>query len=311
MKIAIIGSGGVGGYFGAKLAKAGNEVTFLARGEHLRAIREKGIEIKSIEGDFNVFPVKVTDSIKEIGQSDLIIIAVKAWQVKEIAPELKAIIHPETIILPLQNGILAANELAEVIDKHNIIGGLCRIISKIEAPGVITHFAVEPSIVFGELDNKKTNRMIKLKTLFDQAAINSKISSDIKADLWKKFIAICVSGLLAVTKSTYGEIRELKETRKMMEDILNEIYNLSQKIGIKIEQEYISKTMAFADTFPYNSTSSLARDVWEGKPSEIEYQNGTVVRLAEKHGINVLLNRFIYSCILPMEIKARKNSKTV
>jgi 2-dehydropantoate 2-reductase len=306
MKIAIIGSGGVGGYFGAKLAKAGNDVTFLARGDHLKAIKENGLEVKSIKGDFKIFPSKATNSIKEIGQSDLIIMAVKAWQVKELAPEIKEIAHSQSIILPMQNGIQAADELAEVIDKQNIIGGLCRIISKIEAPGIINHFGVEPSIVFGELDNSKTVRILKLKGIIDQAGINSKISEDITAELWKKLISICVSGLLTVSKTTYGELREIKETRQLMLELLTEIYNLSQKIGIKIEPEFVSKTMAFADTFPYNSTSSLARDVWEGKPSEIEYQNGTVVRLAEKYGIEVPVNRFVYSCILPMEKKARR-----
>jgi 2-dehydropantoate 2-reductase len=306
MKIAIIGTGGVGGFFGAKLAKAGNDVTFLARGKHLKVIEQNGIEVKSIDGNFKVYPAKATNSIKNIGQSDLILVAVKAWQVKELASEIKEIVQDQSIVLPLQNGILAADELAEVIGQKNVIGGLCRIISKIEAPGIINHFGIEPTIVFGELDNAKSDRVLKLKGLFEQAGINSKLSEDIIAELWKKLTAICVSGLLAVTKATYGELRELKETRQLMFELLTEIYNLSQKIGIKIEPEFVLKTMAFADSFPYNSSSSLARDVWEGKPSEIEYQNGTVVRLAEKYGIDVPINRFVYSCILPMERKVRK-----
>lgn len=189
---------------------------------------------------------------------------------------------------------------------ENIIGGLCRIISKIDSPGVINHFGIEPTIVFGELDNSKTERLYKIKTVFDSAEIKTVISDDIISDLWKKFIAICVSGLLAVTKTTYGELRELKETRQLMIELLSEIYNLSQKIGVKIESDFLDKTVSFIDSFPYDSTSSLARDVWEGKPSEIEYQNGTVVKLALKYGIDIPVNRFVYNCILPMEIKARK-----
>jgi 2-dehydropantoate 2-reductase len=306
MKIAIIGTGGVGGYFGAKLAKAGFDVSFLARGEHLAAIRKNGLTVKSILGDFHLDNLTIRKKIQEIEQVDLIIICVKAWQIKEIRNDLKSIVQSNTLILPLQNGILAVDELCEVIDKSNILGGLCRIISKIESPGVINHLGITPTIVFGELDKSNSKRIQDIKKLFDKAGINPQISTDINSDLWKKFIAICVSGLLAVTKTTYGEIRELKETRQMMIDLLNEIYALSQRIGINIESDFIYKTVSFIDTFPYDSTSSLTRDVWEGKPSEIDYQNGTVVRLGEKYGVDTPINRFVYNCILPMELKARK-----
>ncbi|OFX87184.1 MAG: 2-dehydropantoate 2-reductase [Bacteroidetes bacterium GWF2_33_16] len=306
MKIAIIGTGGVGGYFGGKLAKAGYDVTFLARGKHLRAIQQNGLIVKSVLGDFKVDSMKATDRIETIGFSDLIIITVKAWQIKDITKDLKTIIKNDTIVLPLQNGVLAAEELKENIKQENIIGGLCRIISKIESPGVINHFGIEPTILFGELDNSKTERILKIKAIFDNAGINAKISDDIVVDLWKKFIPICVSGLLAITNTTYGELRELSETRQLMIELLNEIFRLSQKIGIKIESAYLDKAITFIDSFPYDSTSSLTRDVWEGKPSEIEYQNGTVVRLGEKFGVDTPINRFVYNCILPMEIKARK-----
>jgi 2-dehydropantoate 2-reductase len=306
MKIAIIGTGGVGGYFGAKLAKAGFDVSFLARGEHLSAMRNNGLTVKSINSDFQVKNIIATDNIHEIGKTDLIIIGVKAWQIKEVRDEIKSIVHSNTSILPLQNGVLAAEELKESIDKSNILGGLCRIMSKIESPGVINHFGITPTIIFGELDKSNSTRIQKIKELFDHAEIKSQISNDIDSEIWKKFIAICVGGLLAITKTTYGELRELKETRQLMIDLLNEIYELSQRIGINIEPDFIHKTVSFVDTFPYDSTSSLTRDIWDGRPSEIDYQNGTVVRLAEKYGIDTPINRFVYNCILPMELKARK-----
>lgn len=311
MKIAIIGVGGVGGYFGGKLANAGLDVTLFVRGEHLKAIKTNGLLVKSLLGDFKVGTIKATDNLKELGFVDLVIIGVKAWQVKEIAPELKCIVNENTTILPLQNGILAAQGLKEQIDEKNIIGGLCRIISKIESPGVINHFGVVPEIVFGEFSNVKTERILKIKEMFDIAGINSKISHNIDSDLWKKFIAICVSGLLAVSKTNYGQMRELKETRQLMIDLLSEIFQLSKKIGIQIEDDFLSKAISFIDSFPYDSTSSLTRDVWEGKPSEIEYQNGTVVTLGEKYGIETPVNKFIYNCILPMELKARRTSLIV
>lgn len=305
MKIAVIGTGGVGGYFGAKLAKAGNDVTFLARGAHLKAMLKRGLKVKSVSGDFEVGNIKATDKITDIERSELIILGVKAWQIREIRDDLKLITGKDTVILPLQNGVLAADELAEKIDRYNILGGLCRVISKIESPGVIVHLGVTPTIVFGELDRSKTERTTKIQKCFENAGIKSRVSEDIDSELWKKFITICVSGLLAVTKTTYGELREIKETRQMMIDLLNEIYLLSQEIGVNIEPDFLEKTISFMDSLPYDSTASLTRDVWEGKPSEIEYQNGTVVRLGEKYGVATPVNRFVYNCILPGELKAR------
>lgn len=306
MKIAIIGAGGVGGYFGGRLAEAGFDVTFLARGEHLKAMQQNGLTIKSIKGNFKVSPVNATDRISAIGSADLIIIALKAWQIKDIAKDLGDLANRDTMVLPLQNGVSVIDELKEQLKLENIIGGLCRIISKVESPGVINHSGVEPTIIFGELDNAETARIHKLKAVFDHAGITARISDDITADLWKKFIPICVSGLLAVTGTTYGELRELKETRQLMLELLDEIFLLSQKAGIRIEPDFVAKAVAFIDSFPYDSTSSLTRDIREGKPSELEYQNGTVVKLADKYDAEAPVNRFIYYCLLPMEIKARK-----
>lgn len=307
MNISIIGTGGVGGYFGAKLAQAGHQVSFLARGAHLQAIQAEGLRVESILGDFQVSNISASDQIEDLELSDLILICVKAWQVKEVAAELSEIMHENTIVLPLQNGVMAAAELKEFLPATAIMGGLCRIISKIAAPGLIRHIGVTPTIVFGEMDCSLSERAIALHTTFEQAGINSRCSEDIEADLWKKFIAICVSGLLAITHTTYGELREEPETRAMMTDLINEVYAVSQKVGIHISPDFPAKTISFIDSFPYESTSSLTRDVWEGRPSEIEDQNGTVVQLGEKLGVPVALNRFIYHAILPMERKARKN----
>lgn len=305
MKIAVIGTGGVGGYFGGRLAKAGYRVTFVARGVHLEALRINGLTVKSILGDFHVGHVNAVNNIGKIQNPDLVLIGTKAWHIKEVRDDIKKIIHPGSIIMPLQNGISAAEELAERIDKSQIMGALCRIISRIESPGIINHFAITPSIVFGELDKTHSERSSNIKKVFNEAGIESYISDDIEAELWKKFIGICVGGLLAITRTTYGELRSMPETRQMMIDLLNEAYLLSQKKGITIHPEFVAKTVAAIDTFPHNSTTSLSRDVWEGRPSEIDYQNGTVVKLATQYGLDTPVNRFVYHCILPMEKKAR------
>lgn len=307
MKIAIIGSGGVGGFFGAKLANAGNDVIFLARGAHLEALIKKGITVKSVDGDFKVEKIKATDKISNIEKVDLVILGVKAWQVREISKELHYIIKDDTVILPLQNGVLAVEELQEHIDEKHIIGGLCRIISKIESPGVINHLGIKPTIVFGEQDHVVSDRVLKIKSGLDQSGINNNISENIETELWKKFLFICSGGLLSITKSTYGELRELKETRRMFLELFNEIYCLAEKAGIVLSPEIPQKSLNFIDSLPYDSVASMVRDIWAGEPSEIEYQNGTVVKLADKYGIDVPINRFIYECILPMERRARKS----
>jgi len=308
MKVLITGTGGVGGYFGGRLAKAGHDVTFIARGDHKKALEENGLIVKSINGDFSVKPVKVTDKISDADAPDLVIIAVKAWQVIDIAQQLKPIIGEHTMVLPLQNGVLASDELKEVLPAKNVLSGLCRIISKIDGPGKINHLAVDPTIVFGECDNSKTQRVEELEKTFNNSGFKGRVAPDIQADLWRKFISICVSGLLGITRATYGEVREQKETRQMMRDLFDEIVSLAHTFKIGIEADFVDKTMSFIDTFPYESTSSLTRDVWEGKPSELEYQNGTVVKLADKAGVDVPVNRFVYYSLLLMEKRARRNS---
>lgn len=306
MNIAVIGTGGVGGYFGGRLAQAGNNVTFVARGEHLKAIRENGLIVKSIKGDFTIHPTRATNNIGEIESPELVILGIKAWQIKETATDLKNIINENTTVLPLQNGVLSSEELSEVLGLRPVVAGLCRIFSKIEAPGIINHYGIEPTIVFGELDNQITQRVQQLKETFQKAGIESIISEDIQTELWKKLMIIGSGGLLAIARSTYGGVRENSETRQLMHSLLTEIYEVSKKAGAKIEDSFVEKTMKYIDSYPSDSTTSLARDIWAGKPSELEYQNGTIVHLGEKFGVNTPVNKFIYHCLLPLERKARE-----
>jgi 2-dehydropantoate 2-reductase len=301
MEIGIIGCGGVGGYFGAKLARAGNNVTFVARGEHLNAIRANGLYIKSIDGDFKIEPANITDNPRLLSGCELIILGIKAWQVKEIGSQLSKIINTKAIVLPLQNGVLAAEELSMYIPQYHIIGGLCKIFSKIESPGVINHMGLVPTIIFGELDNSLGDRVQNIKEVFDDAGINNQVSNYIQSDLWKKFILICLSGLGAITRAGYGLLREMPETRQIMIEILEEICQIANNKKVTIGKDIIEQSMKYVDTYPYDSMSSLARDVINGKPSEIEYQNGTVVKYGQELEIPTPANRFVYSMIKAME----------
>ncbi len=306
MNITVVGSGGVGAYFGGKLAQAGNNVTFIARGEHLKAIKENGLTVNSILGYFKIQPASATDKISESPKADLILIAVKAWQVRDVAKELAPILKDDTLILPLQNGVLSSEELREVLPHKNVISGLCRIISKIESPGVISHLAVVPSITFGEYDNSKTERIFELLKIFQDADIKSYVADDIQAERWKKLIYICSSAWLAVTRSTNGQILEHPDTKDILLNLFIEVATVARKLGINIPADFEEKTMALTETFPYDSTSSLTRDIWAGRPSELEYQNGTVVRLAKKVGVDVPINRMIYYSLLLMEKRTRE-----
>ena len=306
MKFAIVGTGGVGGYFGAKLTAAGYEVTFIARGEHLRAIQTNGLRVKSINGDFTVKPAKATSNIAEVGVVDVVFVCLKAWQVRDMASQLKPMVGDGTVVIPLQNGVMATDELREVLGEKAVIRGLCRIFSKVEAYGVIHHFGVDPTVIFGENSNEQTDRVLRIKEAFTKAAVTAIVPRDIEAEAWKKFLFICSSGLLAVCRSPYGAVRELAETRQLLVDLFTETYEVARAKGVNLKPDIIEKTMAMIDTFDYDTTSSLTRDVMEGKPSEVEYQNGTVVRLGAKYGVPTPVNQFVYSCILPMEQAARQ-----
>lgn len=307
MKIVVIGVGGVGGYFGARLALAGNRVLFLARGKHLQAIEENGLTVKSTKGEFAINPAMACNDYSVVEVADLILVCTKAWQLEDVAKNIAPYINDETIVLPLQNGVTAADELAKYIPRKNIVGGLCRIFSKIEQPGVINHFGANPTIIFGEFDGETSERTAWLDYTFKMTGLTYSWSNDINADLWKKFLMICSSALLAVTKTTYGELREIPETRNMLEQLFTEVYNVGIAAGINLPSDIVTRTMASVDNFPYDSTSSLTRDILNGKPSEIEYQNGTVVCLGEKYNIPTPVNTFVYHSLLPSEMKARKN----
>lgn len=186
MKILIYGVGGVGGYFGGKLAKAGYEVTMIARGKHLEAIRKDGLEIESIDETFTIHPKLATDDLSEVETPDLVILGVKSWQIPQVASEIKSVIGDKTMVLPLQNGADNAEKLLEILPKKNVLAGLCFIISYIEKPGKIKHAAYEPRITFGEIDNVKTERVQEVHQVFENAGISNSIAENIQLEIWKK-----------------------------------------------------------------------------------------------------------------------------
>jgi 2-dehydropantoate 2-reductase len=305
MNIVVIGAGGVGGYYGGKLAQAGFNVTFVVRGKTLEAIKTNGLQVKSINGDFVVHP-KVTNTISEIKKPDVIILGVKSWQVDEIAVQLKPIITKHTMVLPLQNGADNADRLRSILPKENVLAGLCKIVSKIESPGIINHFVFEPEIVFGEYNNTRSERVISLKEVFDKAGFSNKISENIHLDIWKKFLFITtISGIGAITQSVFGVIREDKDLRQIVYQTANEIVTVANAKGIALTNDDVEMTLKVIDNLDYNTTASMQRDIMEGRPSELENFNGYIVKTGKKSHITTPTNAFIYHCLLPIEKRAR------
>jgi len=309
MKIVVIGAGGVGGFFGGKIAKAGFDVTFIVREKHLEAIHNRGLQIKSIDGNFTVQP-KVTDDITSVANSDLIILGVKSWQVIDIAKQIRPIISSQTMVLPLQNGADNADKLRSYLPNENVLAGLSRIVSKIEAPGCINHFAFVPQINFGEYDNSKSKRVQKVKAVFDTAGFKNFISEDIHLDIWRKFLFITsISGIGALTRVTFGVMRTNKGIRKIIFDTATEIKEIANAKDIHLTNDDIQTTMKAIDNNDFNTTASMQRDVLEGRPSELENFNGYIVQQGIALGIPTPTNTFIYNCLLPQETSARNSLK--
>ncbi len=310
MKFAIMGSGGVGGYFGARLAAAGESVTFIARGAHLEALRREGLKLTSIKGDLHLASVQATDDPAQVGVVDCVIMAVKTWQLREAAEAIRPLVDDSTLVLPLENGVEAADILVEVLGEAAILDGLCGILAWKEAPGHIVHAGVDPFVRFSERDNRSSERTARLKAAFDRAeGVSAEIPDDIRVAQWSKFLFICaMSGIGAVTRAPIGVTRQLPETRGMIEAILAEIEAVARAQGVDFPEDAAERAMRFIDAMPAESTSSMQRNLMAGEPSELESQNGAVVRLGRAMGVATPVNDFIYAALLPQELAAREGS---
>ncbi len=310
MKVLIYGIGGVGGYFGGRIAQAGYETIFIARGKHLETIKKEGLRVKSFKGDFTVFPSLATDNLEHVGRVDLIVLAVKSWQVAEAAIAVKSVMHDATVVLPIQNGADNADRVVEVLGDKQVLGGLCRIISMVERPGVVFHKAFEPEILFGELDGRNTERTKKIKEVFDKAGFNNRISENIQLDIWKKFIFICtLSGIGGLTRVPIDTMRNDPGIRSIMKNTAEEMKAVANAKGIDLTDEDIDKMFQAIDKVAPGATASMQRDIMEGKPSELENFNGYIVKQGKQLGVPTPVNSFIYHCLSPMEKRARQDKK--
>jgi 2-dehydropantoate 2-reductase len=307
MRIAIFGSGGVGGYFGGRLAQAGEDVVFIARGNHLKAIQEDGLRVDSIAGDFAVHPAQATNDPTHVGIVDAVIVSVKTWQVPEAAEAMRPMVGDDTFVVPLLNGVEASSQLAQALGDQHVLGGLCRIIAFIAGPGHICHTGADPYIAFSEMDDRPSDRVERLRRVFEQArGVTVEIPGDIQVALWRKFLLVAAwSGLGAITRVPIGVFRAQPETRPLLEQAMQEIFDVARAHGVALPPQTVSQSMTFMDGLPPEGTASMQRDLMEGRPSELHSQIGAVVRLGRKGDVRTPLHRFIYHILLPLERKAR------
>lgn len=307
MKIAILGAGGLGGYFGGLLAQAGHTVTFIARGAHLEAIRERGLQVHSVHGDFTISPARATNNPNEIGPVDLALFAVKTYQIDEAARLLPPLVGRETTVLTAQNGVDARERVAAVVGERAVLPGAVWISSGVESPGVIRQTSSFRRLVFGELSGEISPRAEAVLAAFQPTGAQVELSTDIRKVLWTKFAFLAsYSGVSSLVRLPAGEVTACAETMEIIREAIAEVEAVARARGIALDADVVEKTMAFIKSMDTGVTSSMQRDVEAGRRLEIDALSGAVVRYGKESGIPTPAHRFIYATLKPVDAKASK-----
>lgn len=305
MRIAIMGTGGVGGYYGGLLSQKGQEVIFIARGAHLQAMRAKGLQVKSVHGDFLVSPARATDDPAAVGPVDLILFTTKTYHTDVAAQAIKPLVGQDTVVVPLQNGIDAAERLGAYVGREHLVGGVTWLSAAIEAPGVIGQYSQFRRVVLGEFDGKMTARLKRIYETLQATGITVELSHDILKVLWTKFVFISsASALGSLTRATIGEYRQVPETREVLTEALAEVAALAQARGVELEGDVVAKTLEFIDNAAPDMKTSMQRDVEAGRPSELESMIGVVPRLGRQTGVSTPVLRLAYAVLKPGNLTA-------
>jgi 2-dehydropantoate 2-reductase len=307
MKIAIMGTGGVGGYYGGLLAQRGHDVTFIARGEHLKAIQENGLQVKSIHGDFHVKAAQATDDPTRIGPVDLVVFSTKTYSIDEAAKQIKPLVGAETTVLPLQNGIDAADRIGTIVGMEHLLGGVTWISSAVEAPGVIKQISQFRRVVTGELDGQATARVQAVYKAFEETGITAELSENILKVLWTKFVFISTaSSLGSLTRLPIGIYRSVPETRAMMTGLMQEVEAVARAQGVELDPDVVQKSLDFVDNAAPHIKPSMQLDVEAGRRSELESMIGVIGRKGRELGVPTPVADMVYASLLPGELAAQK-----
>jgi len=299
MNIYVVGAGGVGGYFGGLLAKTGENVTFVCRGDHYKIIKKDGLKVKSVIGDFVISKTKVIDSISKIKNPNLIIFTVKTYDTEVVAKELASVVGKDTIIITFQNGIENDLIIKKIINSNNVYPGVAYIISAKTKPGVIEQTGGLRRLIFGDRDNPNNPRLKEVEKIMQTAGIDASLSDDITRDLWKKYMFIVAfSGMTAVSRSPIGKVLANPITLESYKRCVREAIMVAKAHNVTVAGDAFENIMTISKNSAPVSKSSLLVDIENGRKNEIETLNGTLVRLARRYDIDAPVNELIYGAIL-------------
>ncbi|MBI3457168.1 MAG: 2-dehydropantoate 2-reductase [Candidatus Rokubacteria bacterium] len=309
MRIAVMGAGGMGGYFGGRLARAGEAVAFVARGEHLRAIQGRGLTVRSVAGDFSVTALATDDPRRVpelIGPVDLVLFCVKSYDTEGAAEALRPFLGPDTAVLTLQNGVVNEETLARRLGPERVLGGLVYGFAVIDAPGVI-HHTQGGQIIFGELDGTVSPRASRFLEAGRKAGFPIELSTDVRRALWEKYLQICaLSGMTCLARRPIGEIRACAESRRMHRMILEELAAIAEAEGVGLADDVVERGVAAAEALKPDSYSSLYHDLTRGRRLELEALQGHAVRLGARHGIPTPALFAVYAALRPAALAAER-----
>lgn len=299
MKIAAIGAGGVGGYFGMRLLQGGHDVSFLARGRHLAAIRANGLKVESPHGSVQQV-VKVFERPEEIGPVDVVMFAVKLWDTQAAAESIRPLLAGGGVVIPFQNGVESVDMLRRILPKEQVLGGSAYIASRISAPGVIEHIGQMARLQFGPLLDAQRTVADAFLAACKESKINAEIPDDIVRSNWEKFVfLVALSTATAATRSPIGVIRADPDMRAMFEQAMRETWTLGRARGVKLADDFIEGRMKFAETLPHEMKASMAHDLEAGGKLEAPWLCGAVARMAREAGLEAPVNATVYAALKP------------
>ena len=306
MRIGIMAAGAVGGYFGARLAQAGHDVAFIARGAHLKALREHGLRVESEVGDLHLREVTATDDPAAIGPVDLVLFAVKLWDTDAAAAATRPLVGADTAVITLQNGVESVERLDPVLGPPHVVGGLTYIGARIKAPGVIQHVGKLADIRCGERDGKRSKRLLAFADAAKQAGFQISISETIDLDRWKKFVFLVgFSGITAVTRRPFGDIAADSDCMALFGDLMRETLAVGRARGIPLAPAFVEERLAFSKTLPKESKSSMLYDFERGNRLELDWLAGAVARMGRELGIATPANAAVYAALKPWRMGGR------
>jgi 2-dehydropantoate 2-reductase len=300
MRIAILGAGGVGGYYGGLLACRGHDVAFIARGPHLAALREQGLHVESVHGDFALRPTLATDDPGEIGPVDLVLVAVKSYDLNTAAEAARPLVGPGTTVLPLLNGLDAAQRLAAVLGEGPVLAGLTHISSSLVAPGLVREISKVRSITFGERDGAVSPRARRVQETLASSGIEVILSDQIEVALWDKFLFIAsISGVCCLARQPLGGVLGTAETRQLYVEALREVEAVARAQEVALARGVVQRTLALTDGFAPETRPSMLVDLEAGKRIELEALNGAVVRHGRSVGVPTPVHSVVYAALKP------------